>query len=238
MNRIFGTNKAKTPKPTLEDAISAADGRVATVEVKIKKLDGELARYRDQLNKMRDGPGKNAVKQRALRVLQQKKMYESQRDQLMQQSFNMESAVFSAENVKNTMSTLQAMQDSNKAMKKQYKDINIDKIYDMQDEMADLMEQANEVQEVMGRSYNLPDDVDEQDLEAELDALGDDLGFEDELDASTPSYLNDISADPATAMPDLLPEDPLPQTAATSNKAGQQPISDTPMAEQQQQQQL
>lgn len=28
------------------------------------------------------------------------------------------------------------------------------------------MEQANEVQETLGRSYNLPDDIDEDDLEA------------------------------------------------------------------------
>jgi charged multivesicular body protein 5 len=32
--------------------------------------------------------------------------------------------------------------------------------------MEDLMEQANEVQESLGRSYNLPDDIDETDLEA------------------------------------------------------------------------
>jgi hypothetical protein len=32
--------------------------------------------------------------------------------------------------------------------------------------MEDLMEQANEVQETLGRSYNLPDDIDEDDLEA------------------------------------------------------------------------
>src|SRR5690606_37908203 len=37
---------------------------------------------------------------------------------------------------------------------------------DIQDEMADLMEQANEVQELMGRSYTLPEDIDENDLEA------------------------------------------------------------------------
>ncbi|KAJ1801234.1 Vacuolar protein-sorting-associated protein 60 [Coemansia sp. RSA 2399] len=214
MNRIFGMSKAKAPKPTLDDAITSTDSRVGAVEVKIKKLDGELARFRDQMKKMRDGPGKNAVKQRALRVLQQKKMYEAQRDQLMQQSFNMESAVFATENIKNTMSTMQAMQDSNKEMKKQYKNVDIDKIYDMQDEMAELLEQANEVQELMGRSYNLPEDLDEQDLEAELDALGDDLVFEEN---DVPSYLNDAEPE----MPDLLPDAP-------DGAISHQPVSDKP----------
>ena len=32
--------------------------------------------------------------------------------------------------------------------------------------MEDLMEMANEVQETMGRTYGLPDDLDEDDLEA------------------------------------------------------------------------
>jgi charged multivesicular body protein 5 len=32
--------------------------------------------------------------------------------------------------------------------------------------MEDLMEQANEIQETLGRSYGLPEDIDEADLEA------------------------------------------------------------------------
>lgn len=35
----------------------------------------------------------------------------------------------------------------------------------LQDELEDMMEQANEVQEVLGRSYGVPD-VDESELEA------------------------------------------------------------------------
>jgi hypothetical protein len=36
----------------------------------------------------------------------------------------------------------------------------------MHDEMSDLLEQANEIQEAMGRSYAVPDEIDEADLEA------------------------------------------------------------------------
>jgi charged multivesicular body protein 5 len=31
---------------------------MASIEVKVKKLDGELARYKEQMNKLRNGPGK------------------------------------------------------------------------------------------------------------------------------------------------------------------------------------
>ena len=42
------------------------------------------------MSKMRDGPAKNAVKQKALRVLKQKKQYESPSENLRNQVFNME----------------------------------------------------------------------------------------------------------------------------------------------------
>merc|ERR1711933_328513 len=51
--------------------------------------------------------------------------------------------------------------------------ININEVEDMQDDMADLLEQAEEIQNALGRSYNT-DDVDEADLEAELAAMEDD----------------------------------------------------------------
>eukprot|EP00158_Paraphelidium_tribonemae_P002082 Partr_v1_DN25106_c0_g1_i6_m76979 putative Charged multivesicular body protein len=128
MNRFFGSAKPRAPKATLGDAIASTDNRVDGVEVKIKRLDAELVKYRDQMKKMREGPAKNAVKQKAMRVLQQKKMYEGQRDQMMQQSFNMEQTQFTTENLKNTITTVEAMKMGAKEMKQQYKKINIDKI--------------------------------------------------------------------------------------------------------------
>lgn len=64
----------------------------------------------------------------------------------------------------------------------------------MQDEMEDIMDQANEIQETLGRSYGVPDDIDEDELEAELDALGDEMFEEEE-----PSYLEDETLDLPTA---------------------------------------
>ena len=61
----------------------------------------------------------------------------------------------------------------------------------MQDQLEDLMDQSNEVQEIMGRSYGMPE-VDESELEAELDALGDDLAFDTDT-----SYLDDAVAAPS-----------------------------------------
>jgi charged multivesicular body protein 5 len=41
----------------------------------------------------------------------------------------------------------------------------------MQDEMTDLMDVSNEIQESLGRSYNIPDDVDEEELMGGMEAV-------------------------------------------------------------------
>jgi hypothetical protein len=71
---------------------------------------------------------KEAIQQRALRTLKQKRMYEAQITQLSQQTFNMESAALATENLRNTMATVDAMQMANKEMKKQYGKLDVDKI--------------------------------------------------------------------------------------------------------------
>ncbi|KZT72574.1 hypothetical protein DAEQUDRAFT_755022 [Daedalea quercina L-15889] len=208
MNRIFGTSSSKKPKPGLQDAIASTDTRMASIEVKVKKLDGELARYKEQMSKLRNGPGKNAIQERALRTLKQKRMYESQLAQLTQQTFNMESAALATENLRNTMATVDAMKQANKELKKQYGKIDIDKIENIHYEMEDLLEQANEIQESLGRSYAVPDEIDEADLQAELDAL--ELDVEEE----GPSYLADLNK-----APDFIDEPPVEVSEAEPKEA-------------------
>lgn len=104
------------------------DSRADSAEKKIARLDAELKKYKDQMVKMRDGPAKNAVKAKALRVLKQRKMYESQVDNLRQQAFNMEQANYATQTLKDTQATVVAMKDGVKQMQKEFKNINIDQI--------------------------------------------------------------------------------------------------------------
>ena len=70
----------------------------------------------------------NMVKQRAMRVLKQKKMYENQLEGLRNQSFNMEQANFGLQQLKDTKTTVDAMKLGVKEMKKEYKKVDIGKI--------------------------------------------------------------------------------------------------------------
>lgn len=69
------------------------------------------------------------------------------------------------------------MKDGLRTMKTEYKKLNIDKIDQLQDEMEEMLDMNNDIQEALGRQYDTPD-VDEADLEAELEALGDEIQFD------------------------------------------------------------
>lgn len=77
-----------------------------------------------------------------LQVLKQRKLYESQREQLYTQQFNMEQTRFTVENIKDTVTTVQAMKAASADMKsvmKKNKELDINYIEKMQDDMFDLM---------------------------------------------------------------------------------------------------
>ncbi len=192
MNRLFGASKAQTPKPTLNDATESMGKRSDHLDDKISKLDKELFRYTEQLKKMKPGPAKVSVQKRAMVLLKQKKMYESQKEKTMAQQFNVDQVMFAQETLKETASTVAAMKGASKQLKKQFKQIKIDEVEDLQDDMSELLEQAEEVQSALGRSY-ATDDIDEADLEAELAALEDDpslfLGTETEASGAA-DYLD------------------------------------------------
>lgn len=190
MNRLFGA-KTSASKPTLDSAITNLDGRVSSIDVKLAAINAELTAYQTKLSKMRDGPGKTAIKQKALKVLQRRKMYDSQRDQLQQQLWNMEQAGMMQDNLKNVMTTVDALKQTNRSLKQQYGKINIDKIEQMQDEMADLMDIGNDIQESISRSYDIPEDVDEAELDAELEALEGEMEYENLDVQTTPSFMVD-----------------------------------------------
>lgn len=109
----------------------------------------------------------------------------------------MEAANDMTDNLKNVMTTVDAMKTTQKQLTKQYGKIDVDKIERMQDEMQELMEVGNEIQESLGRSYDVPEDVDEEELDAELEALameGEMMGGMEGLGAEglgTPGFMLD-----------------------------------------------
>ena len=116
-----------------------------------------------------------------------------------------------------------AMKAANKELKRTIKkDLDIDDIDGLADDMAELMDDFNEINEALGRNFATPDDLDEADLDAELDMLGDELEEElaEETAESMPSYL-------LPAQPSNIPGGKTPVAAGGTDDFGlpQAPIS-------------
>jgi len=208
MNRVFGKKKApKAPPPSLTDASAGLGTRTNHLDTKIATLDKELKVYKDKLRTIKSPAAKKNIQKRAMDVLKRKRMYEGQRDQLMGQQFNIDQAAFGIESAKATVDSVAAMKSANVQLKQAIqKDLKIDDVDDLADDMAELMEEMNEINEAMGRNFSTPDDINLDDLDAELDMLEDEFE-EEEVGESTPSYLQESLPANPTGTPQNVGED-------------------------------
>ena len=155
---------------------------------KVQECDKELAGLREAIKTSR-GSTQTMNKQRAVQLLKRRKMYSSQLEGLMGTQFNVEQMTFAAQNMQDTLTTVSAMKEAHKVQSQQLKAFKIGDIENMMDDMAEMMEDTEEINEVMSRNYAC--DIDEGDLERELEEL-DDVDFLDDLNRdslSAPSYL-------------------------------------------------
>lgn len=190
MKRVFGKKKkpANTaPPPSLDQASANLGKRSTHLDSKIAALDKDLNVYKKKLQTANPS-AKRTLQKRAMDVLKRKRMYEQQRDQLLAQQFNIDQAGFGIESAKATVESVGAMKAANTELKAALKnDLNIDEVDDLADDMEELMYEMNEINEAMGRNFATPEDITEEELEAELDLLGDEL--EEEVGEEVPSYL-------------------------------------------------
>lgn len=223
MNRLFGRskNEAAAPKPTLEDATSRLETRGAALEQRIGKFDAELLKLKQVIQNSR-GPNKERAMQRAMQLLQQKRMVEGQRNQMAQHQWNIEQMQYTREMMQDTKMQVEVMKDSHKMLTKEFKNFKVGDVEKMHDQLRDLYEDAAEIQEIMGRDYELNDPVDEDDLRDELDALAFDM--EKEKDAS---YLDAALATPAPTTGVRLPDLNVPNVAEQPMAVRRQEITET-----------
>eukprot|EP01060_Flectonema_neradi_P036631 TRINITY_DN710_c0_g1_i3.p1 TRINITY_DN710_c0_g1~~TRINITY_DN710_c0_g1_i3.p1 ORF type:complete len:229 (+),score=54.66 TRINITY_DN710_c0_g1_i3:46-687(+) len=191
MQRLFGKKAPAAPAPTIGDTTDRMDKRLGQVEGRIKKIDDEMNKIREQLK--RANPSQQArLKKRAMALLKQKRMYEGQREMTEGQIFNMEQVGFAIDSVKDTVDHVNCLKSATQSLKVEQKKLDIGKIENMQDELQDMFEDNDEIQEILGRSYMMPEDIDDEDLDAELAGLEDDM-----LYSGDTSYLDEALAPPS-----------------------------------------
>lgn len=234
MNRVFGKKKAPgPPPPSLNDASSGVSSQIDTLDGRISQLDKELKLYRDKLKAATtmNASTKSSLQKRAMEVLKRKKMYENQRDQLAGQQFNIDQAAFGIESAKATVSTVAAMKAASVEMKHTMKhDLNISDVDELADDMAEMMDEFNEINEALASNWSTPADIDEAELQAELDILADELEEETTMtslgNSILPSYLQQQQQQQETTTMPSIPTAPLGSKVSLSAGAGGQNVDE------------
>lgn len=192
MRRLFGMapkdKEPPPPPPSLTEANTKLQARSAGVQQKLEQIDRDLLKYKAEWKK---NPRNTMAKTRLTNLLKQKKTYESQLMMMDNQSFNMDQVQFAHEQMENTATTVAAMKEMRNVMQEKFKapEMDIDAIFDMQDDMAELLDESNEINEVLGQDYGIGDAIDEDELLSELDMLEGEMAMESGDSSQVPSYL-------------------------------------------------
>ncbi|EDO16026.1 hypothetical protein Kpol_495p24 [Vanderwaltozyma polyspora DSM 70294] len=220
MNRIFGYGNKKSQDQLLQESGKAMDqaqqglqNRISQLDTQISQINFQLQGLQKRISNSKSSAGQKPLRQQALKLLNKRKQLEQMRDSMDSQSWSMTQAQMTSDNLKNTMVTVNALKQTNKALKSQYGKIDIDKLQDMQDEMIDLIEQGNELQDVLAMNGTEGiEDIDEFELDAELDALAEEdltslmaMNENPAAGIDMPSYLSG-------SIPEFIDEEP--QTTA------------------------
>jgi charged multivesicular body protein 5 len=183
MNRLFGIDpNKKKDQITLEQATSKLDTRIQSLDTKITSLDNELAQLQKQLSLTRPGSStRETLRGQARTLLSQKRLFQMQRQKLAGQSMNLFQMEMASSSLADATDTLEAMKLAKKQLQKNISKANPEMAEVLGEEVSELVSDAWEVQELLGRSYAVDDGaqlVDEFELEEELKMLEETSGID------------------------------------------------------------
>ena len=134
------------------------------------------------------GMAYKSLQNKALQVLRRRKMYDAQLNNVMSQQFNIDQVAFTTETITSTIDTMNALKAATAVQQQEMKKLNMDQLEDLFDDLADMMADQEEIQEVMGRSYQV--EYDESELMNELAELDEEIVNEQLSDGfNVPSYV-------------------------------------------------
>ena len=190
MKKLFGAKKKEEPKPpapTLDETSTKLGDRGKVVQLKVDECNKQLVDIKNQM-KTAKGMAYKSLQNKALQVLRRRKMYDAQLNNVMSQQFNIDQVAFTTETITSTIDTMNALKAATAVQQQEMKKLNMDQLEDLFDDLADMMADQEEIQEVMGRSYQV--EYDESELMNELAELDEEIVIEQLSDGfNVPSYV-------------------------------------------------
>ncbi|CAI4229237.1 unnamed protein product [Auanema sp. JU1783] len=193
---VFG--KKQEPAPTTQDAIQKLREQE---EMLIKKQDFLEKKCQEEVSNARQHGTKN--KRLALQALTRKKQHEKQLKHIDGVLQTIEFQREALENASMNAEVLNVMGSASKALKAAHNNMDIDKVHDLMEDIAEQQDVANEIAEAISSAPGFDRGIDEDELMAELEALE-----QEELD----KQLLDINQPPVVSLPEV-PSSDLPSTS-------------------------
>lgn len=193
--KIFGGGKKKEAAPTTQDAIQKLRGTEDLLQKKSSHLELKITA---ELKAARAAGTKN--KRVALNALKRKKRLEKQLQQIDGTLSTIEFQREALENANTNTEVLKAMGFAAKAMKSAHQELNVDDVHDMMDDISEQTELANEISDAISSSVGFQD-VDEDDLMAELEDLEQETLDEQMLNLGGTASAAELPSVPETELP-------------------------------------
>jgi len=220
---LFGTSKKKKESMNA-NTMEAIDKLGKTEDMLQKKSEFLEKKIEGELQKARKAGTKN--KRVALNALKKKKQYEKQLQQIDGTLSSVEMQRESLKNASTNAEVLKTMGYAAKALKSAHQNMDVDDVHDMMDDIQEQTELANEISDAIGTSMGMGQDIDEDDLAAELEELEQEDLDEQMLNLKAPS-----SGVTLPSVPTALPASPNGTDVPVAEQLKEEPEVDDEMAE-------
>ena len=153
-------------------------------------------------------------KRMALQALKRKKNHEKKLQQIDGTLTTLEYQRDALDAASTNPAVFQTMGEAAKALKKAHLDMDVDEVHDVMDDIAEQQEVANEISNAISNPVGFGNDIDEDELEAELAEL------EGELELEEQKELDDqlLKVGPTPALPEVPTAEPAKPAAAAKEK--------------------
>ena len=176
MFNFFGKkSNAEPPKPQFQpvDLNATSHGisnRKNDTQLKLDQVEKELKGALVQYRQARTPQQKAQAKNKAMRLLKKKKLYQAHVNNLENTQMAVESAAMDVDIMKDNMAIMQTMKSTVQMQKDMMHAMGgVDSMYDVMDDMQEIKDQQEEFNDEMQRNFDV--DVDDADLNDEIDEL-------------------------------------------------------------------
>jgi len=204
---LFGGKKAE-PAPSTSDSILKLR---ETENLLLKKQEYLEQKLEEELQIAKANASTN--KRVALAALKKKKRYEAQLEQLQGTLTTIETQREALENANTNAAVLDTMKGAADSLKKTHKDMNVDNVHEMMDDIAEQNDVANEISNAISTGI-ISSGVDDDELAKELEELE-----QEELDKDL------LNVGPATNKLPEVPATDLPSTSKDKEKKKAKPVA-------------